>query len=305
MNKPIRVGTDCSGIEAPIEALKQLSIPFEHKFSCEIDKYARESIKANYSPEILFTDMTTRKLKDIPDIDLYVCGFPCQPFSLAGHRNGTDDPRGTIFWHCLSVIKKKTPKIFILENVKGLLSINGGETFKEIISALEDIKKYNKKIYDIKWKVLNTRDYGIPQNRERVFIVGIHKSLGRVFEWPEKKPMKDIREFVDWNQICKPFILPYLQKSNLLNKIPKDSIFIDITFTQNSFKMSNCYTPCLTTGRGLYCVPLQRKATIRELLSLQGFSKSFKQVVSDNQIKKQIGNSMSVNVIKNIISKFY
>lgn len=123
----IRVGTDCSGIEAPIQALKQLGIPHKHVFSCEIDKYARESILANYKPEILFTDMTKRKTKDTPDIDLYVCGFPCQSFSMAGLREGVDDPRGTIFWQCLKVIKHKLPRVFILENVKGLLTINEGK----------------------------------------------------------------------------------------------------------------------------------------------------------------------------------
>ena len=105
----LRVGTDCSGIEAPIMALKQLKIPFRHEFSSEIDKHCIESIKANYKPKKIFGDMKKRKLKDIPDIDLYVCGFPCQPFSMAGERKGTDDSRGTIFYECLKVIRNKKP----------------------------------------------------------------------------------------------------------------------------------------------------------------------------------------------------
>ena len=114
----LRVGTDCSGIEAPIQALKNLDINFKHIFSSETDKYCIESIKANYNPEIIYNDMTNRELKNLPDIDLYVCGFPCQAFSSAGKRKGFKDKRGNIFFECLDVIEYIQPKIFILENVK-------------------------------------------------------------------------------------------------------------------------------------------------------------------------------------------
>ena len=146
-----------------------MKIPFIHEFSSEIDKYCITTIKANFNPKIIFGDMKERKLKEIPDIDLYVCGFPCQSFSLAGDRLGVRDPRGTIFWECLRVIKYKKPMIFVLENVKGLLSIDKGETFKTMIHELENLK-----IYNVYWKVLNTADYGIPQSRKRVFIIGMN-----------------------------------------------------------------------------------------------------------------------------------
>lgn len=290
----LRVGTDCSGIEAPIQALKQLGIPFRHVFSCEKDKYAVESIKANYEPEIIFNDMTKRKISQVPDIDLYVCGFPCQPFSHAGKREGTNDPRGNIFKQCLKVIKAKLPKVFILENVKGILSIDDGRTFENIINALNKIKRYN-----IQWKVLNTRDYGIPQNRERVFIVGILDNSIE-FEWPKEKKMMDIKNFVDWNDTEKDNIPSHIKKSKILSRIPKDSIFIDLNFTKATFPNSNIYSPCILAQQKLWCVPLHRKATIKELLSLQGFPKNFKQVVSTTQMTKQIGNSMSVNVLKEL-----
>ena len=196
----LRVGTDCSGIEAPIQALKQLKIPFRHVFSSEIDKYCIESIKANYKPEIIFGDkegdfpegdIRKRNIKDVPDIDLYVCGFPCQPFSQAGERRGLDDERGNVFFSCLKVIKEKQPKYFILENVKGLVSNDKGRTFRIIIKKLSTLEKYG---YIIKYKVLNTRDYGIPQNRERLFIVGTKEN----FEWPKKKKMKPLYKFIDF-----------------------------------------------------------------------------------------------------------
>jgi DNA (cytosine-5)-methyltransferase 1 len=294
----IRVGTDCSGIEAPIQALQQLGIPFRHVFSCDIDKYVVESIKANYKPEIIFGDMKKRKLSQVPDIDLYVCGFPCQPFSIAGSREGTDDPRGTIFWQCLKVIKKKLPKVFILENVKGILSINDGETFEEIIKSLKKIKKYN-----IYWNVLNTRDYGIPQNRERVFIVGIREDQDINFLWPNKKPMDDIKNYVDWNDTEKD--KPTVRIKTLLKNIPKDSVFIDTSFAKAKFPNSNNYCPCLNTKNDFWCVPLKRYINTKELLSLQGFPKNFNQVVSKTQMKKQIGNSMSVNFLKELFKKIY
>lgn len=296
----LRVGTDCSGIEAPIQALNQLKIPIKHVFSCDIDKYCRESIEANYDPEILFEDMRQRKVKDIPDIDLYVCGFPCQSFSVAGKREGTEDQRGTIFWKCLEVIKKKLPKIFVLENVKGLLSIDNGNTFKEIISSLKGIKKNKNLIYNVDWKVLNTKDYGIPQSRDRVFIVGISKEYDFDFEWPKKKKMKSLESYVDYTDDKKDNVSSFVIKKKLFERIPKKSIFIDLSFTNASYPNSDIICPCLTTRDGLWCVPLKRKANIKEILSLQGFPKNFKQAVSDAQMKKQIGNSMSVNVLKEI-----
>jgi DNA-cytosine methyltransferase len=205
----LRVGTDCSGIEAPIQALTQLGIPFTHVFSSDIDKFCIQSIKANYEPQILFGDkdgpfpngnITTRSIDDVPDIDLYVCGFPCQPFSQAGDRKGFKDKRGNVFWSCLEVIETKQPKYFILENVKGLLGHDKpvgtkrgkyGNTFNVIWSALIELEKYG---YKVQWKVMNTRDYGIPQNRERVYFVG---TKGCNFEWPKKISLPSLELFID------------------------------------------------------------------------------------------------------------
>jgi DNA (cytosine-5)-methyltransferase 1 len=125
----ITIGTDCSGIEAPIEALKQLGIPYQHKWSCEIDKFARKSIMANHPPEIMYEDITERDHSQLPDVDFYICGFPCQSFSLMGKQLGTKDPRGNIMLHCIDVIKKKQPPVFILENVKNFKFIENGRPF--------------------------------------------------------------------------------------------------------------------------------------------------------------------------------
>lgn len=102
----LRIGTDCSGIEAPIQALQQLRIPFEHSFCCEKDPFALKSIQANYTPKKIYNDITKRKHALLPDIDIYVCGFPCQPFSLMGNKMGTEDSRSNIMYQCIKVIKK-------------------------------------------------------------------------------------------------------------------------------------------------------------------------------------------------------
>ena len=300
----LRVGTDCSGIEAPIQALKQLKIPFKHVFSSEIDKYCIQSIKANYNPEIIFGDkegpfpegdITKRNIKDVPDIDLYVCGFPCQPFSLAGDRKGLEDDRGNVFFSCLKVIKKKQPKYFILENVKGLLSHDKGNTWKIIWKNLLKLEKYG---YNIKYKVLNTRDYGIPQNRERIFIVGCKN---KNFDWPVKKKMRNLKDFVDWKDNSKNTISKL--QSIFLKKIPENSYFVDFSFLKHNYPNSDIYTPCLVARLSIWCVKKHRYANMKELLKLQGFLTSFKQVVSNTQLSKQIGNSMSVNVLKEILKQ--
>ena len=298
----IRVGTDCAGIEAPIQALMNIKVPFDHVFSCEVDTHCQESIDANYHPEIRYTDMTSRDPVTLPDIDLYVCGFPCQSFSSAGNRNGVREKRGQLFWYCLDVIRHKKPTYFILENVKGLCTIDQGETFQTILDELDNLK-----LYDIHYDMMDTKDYGIPQHRERLFIVGIKKKLHHPFQFSNirHKPLLPLSSFIDYSDQEKEPIPPFLKRSGLLSRIPKKAIFIDIGFTQNNFPNSDTYTPTLNTSGNLWCVPLQRHATVKEMLRLQKFPAGFKQVVSDRQLKKQIGNSMSVNVLEEIMKEIF
>jgi DNA (cytosine-5)-methyltransferase 1 len=303
MPKKLRVGTDCSGIEAPIEALKQLKIPYRHVFSSEIDKYCIESIIANHDPEILFGhdeeypegDITKRDIDDVPDIDLYVCGFPCQPFSLAGKRKGSKDKRGNVFWGCYEVITEIQPKYFILENVKGILTSNKGKDWDVIEDALDDFRDVG---YQVEWKVLNTKDYGIPQNRERIYIVG---TKGKKFEWPKTKKMKPLEAFIDWNNTGKRTLTNRDRKN--LKKYKDGQLLVDLNFASyNNYNQAMNYSPCITANSRLWCLPLKRDPTYRELLKLQGF-RSIKNINSIPCLKKQIGNSMSVNIIREIIGK--
>lgn len=289
----IRIGTDCSGIEAPIQALKNMNINFKHVFSSEIDKFCIKSIKENYSPEILFEDIQTRKIEDIPDIDLYVCGFPCQPFSTAGRKKGFKDNRGNIFFECIKVIKHKKPSFFILENVKGILKKNIWDIISNELKTLEDT-------YNIVWKVLNTKDYGIPQNRERLYIVGKIKDKG-IFEFPEHCEMDSIENYIDEND--NTYKTTSLRHEQILSRLKGKKVFIDFAYGVSStrtFKNADKICPCITVKNSIWCVPKHRYININELLLLQGFKK-FKQVVSDFQMKKQIGNSITVCVLQKIL----
>lgn len=146
----------------------------------EWNKYASKIYRKQLG-EVDTRDITTVPTGEIPDHDLLVGGFPCQAFSIAGKRRGFDDTRGTLFFEIARILKDKQPKFFILENVKGLLSHDNGFTFKTIISTLTELG------YDLQWQVLNSKNFGVPQNRERVFIVGHIRGQPRPEVFPIRK----------------------------------------------------------------------------------------------------------------------
>ena len=195
----IKVGTDFSGIGSPEAALKRLNIPHHNVFACDIDKYAKKSFLELNKPDNFYEDITKRDYKEVPQLDLYVAGFPCQSFSLAGQRKGFNETRGTLFFNVAEFIKVNQPECFILENVKGLLSHDSGKTYQTITDVLTNgggtlngqigINTINDGLgYHVYTQVLNTKDYGIPQNRERIFIVGF--KYYRVFRFPKKITLK-------------------------------------------------------------------------------------------------------------------
>ena len=132
----------------------------------EIDKYATAIYQKHFPTHKPYGDITKIRPQDLPDFDLLVGGFPCQAFSIAGKRAGFEDTRGTLIYDVLRIVKEKHPRLVLLENVKGLLSHDSGRTFKTIITSLAELG------YAVEWQVLNAKNFGVPQNRERVFIVG-------------------------------------------------------------------------------------------------------------------------------------
>lgn len=299
----IRIGTDCSGIEAPIQALKQLKIKFRHVWSCEIDKYARQSILANYKPEIMYEDILTRNHSKLTDIDMYVCGFPCQSFSLMGKKLGTADKRSNIMLHCIKVIKTKKPKIFILENVKNFKFIENGAPFNYLISELNKIGGYN-----VYFEIFNTKDYGIPQNRERIFIFGIKKTIQKMgYSSPKKLVMKPLDSFIIDKTVCDTPVSISLKKN--LSKIKINNTYkknyIITPFSFSSIMKNVCPTLTLTSCKYMYHSTYKRYLTTKECLKLQGFSIHFINKVGDSHLCNQIGNSMSVNVLKALFKKIF
>jgi len=150
----------------------------------EIDKYAQQIYQAHFPNHKNYADITAINEKELPDFDLLVGGFPCQSFSIAGKRGGFKDTRGTMFFELARIIKEKQPRLFVFENVKGLLSHDKGQTFLTIISTLDELG------YDCQWQVLNSKNHGVPQNRERVFIIGHLRGTSR----PEVFPFGDDSE---------------------------------------------------------------------------------------------------------------
>ena len=146
----------------------------KHDFECigfsEIDKYAKSIYKKHYPNHPDLGDATKLDTSELPDFDFLVGGFPCQAFSIAGKRKGFNDTRGTLFFEIARVLKDKRPRYFLLENVRGLLSHDKGKTFQTILEILADLG------YITRWRLFNSKDFGVPQRRERVFIEGY---LGR------------------------------------------------------------------------------------------------------------------------------
>lgn len=210
----ITVGSDFSGVGALDQALKRLKVPYRKIFACDNDKYARQTYFLNHGyPDYMSTDVYSRHIPRQP-LGLYVSTPPCQTFSTAGSRSGEDDERGILFYNSHEFIKKNNPRFFIFENVKGLLSDDKknkkdeiGRTFRKWLDYLGGKSVNGNPVifphqeavpYHIYYKVLNAKHYNIPQNRERVFIVGIRDDVDNTFTWPKEEPLtrslKDILE---------------------------------------------------------------------------------------------------------------
>ena len=205
--KKIKVGSDFSGVGAFDQALKRLNIDYETTFACDMDKYARQTFIHNYGePKYYPEDVYDREIP-FESLDIYMTSPPCQAFSLAGKRKGEYDKRGILFYNSHEFIKKNNPRYFIFENVKGLLSDDNGKTFARWIDYLGGksvngnpvIFPHEESVpYHVYHKVLNAKNYGVPQNRERVFIIGIRDDLDNNFSFPKEIPLtkrlKDVLE---------------------------------------------------------------------------------------------------------------
>ena len=229
--KKIKVGSDFSGVGAFDQALKRLKINYQTIYACDWDKYARETFIHNYGePKYYPKDVYEREIPS-ESLDIYVSSPPCQSFSLAGKRLGKDDKRGVLFFNSHEFIQVNKPRYFIFENVKGLLSDDNGKTFSEWVAMLGGksvngnpiLFSYEDSVpYHLYWKVLNAKEHGIPQNRERVFLIGIRDDQDNNFRFPIEehltKRLKDVLEdSVDDKYFLSEKMIDYISSSGTKN----------------------------------------------------------------------------------------
>lgn len=278
------------------EACEENEIQAECVFSSDIDKYAQESYEANFG-EKPAGDITKINEKDIPDHDILFAGFPCQPFSIIGQMKGLNDTRGTLFFDIARIIKEKEPKAFILENVKQLVGHDKGKTLKVIVQSLKDLG------YHVQYSVLNALDFGLPQKRERVVIVGHKEPILFTFPNPEK-PYKSLTEILENKVDEKYFASDYIREKR--KEKHTSSYYPSIWHENKSGNICSYPFSCaLRSGasHNYLLVNGERRLTPREMFRLQGFPDWYKIIVSDAQAKKQAGNAVPVNMIKAVAQK--
>lgn len=412
--RSIKVGSDFSGVGAFDYAVNRVAsergLKVENVFACDMDKYARQSYienhgRPNYYPENVYD-------RAVPEesLDIYMTSPPCQAFSIAGNRKGKDDDRGILFFNSHKFIKENKPRFFIFENVEGLLSDDGGKTFSEWINMLGGksvngmpiIFPYENSVpYHVYWSVLNTKEHGVPQNRKRVFIIGIRDDQDNNFQFPKTEPLiKKLKDVLE-EDIDDKYFLSEKMTEDIVYNGKKTGVIADLNkggqkgevFSEDSSHISclsatdykqpkqvqvgtlrthkdgkgfrmiqdgNCPTiPARAredgSGQPVVCIPTYgdkrlndtlsqnsleegevkaidiynrkvqdtaptltlphhnttrlwdgykiRRLTPRECFRLQDFPDTFKFVVSDTQLYKQAGNSITVRVLEKIISK--
>ena len=236
----LRVGSDFSGVGAFNQSLMRLGVEFEEIFACDMDKYARDTFIHNYGePKYYPTNVYDREIPS-QSLDIYMTSPPCQAFSLAGKRLGKDDMRGILFFNSHEFIQVNKPRFFIFENVKGLLSDDGGKTFQDWVNMLGGksvngvpvLFPYESSVpYHLYWKVLNAKHHGVPQNRERVFLIGIRDDADNRFQFPREehltKRLKDVLEdAVDDKYFLSEKLMTWIdkhrEKRGSSNKYPLD-----------------------------------------------------------------------------------
>ncbi|NLF84079.1 MAG: DNA (cytosine-5-)-methyltransferase [Candidatus Gastranaerophilales bacterium] len=287
---------------------------------CELDKYCQKLYRAYHNVEGLYFEADATKINtaELPEFDILVGGFPCQAFSIAGKRQGFDDVRGTLFFELARILKDKRPRYFIFENVKGLLSHDDGKTFATIIGVLANIG------YSVEWQVLNSKFFGVPQNRERVFIVGhLGGECGRkIF------PIREATEFYNESNENKEEIhniastmtaRQYASWNGNFVAVPAlDEITENVADAHRVYNMAGIARTLKSEGgglgakTGLYVVGNVnydgfriRRLTPLECFRLQGFpddmvAKAHEIGISDSQLYKMAGNSVTVNVVQEI-----
>lgn len=277
------------------EASKENNLEAECVFASDIDVSCQDSYENNFGLRPA-GDITKVDPKDIPDHDILFAGFPCQPFSIIGQRKGFEDTRGTLFYNIAAILNEKKPKAFILENVKQLVGHNKGETLKTIISTLKNLG------YHVQYSVLNALDYGLPQKRERVIIVGHRDPI--LFSFPQpSRPFKPLSEVIEKKVDNKHYASDYIREKR--HEGHRSAYKLSIWHENKSGNICSYPYSCALRAGASYNYLLvngERRLTPREMFRLQGFPDTYKIVDKDGQARKQAGNSVPVNIVKAVVS---
>lgn len=277
------------GIRIPFEELGGTCV-----FTSEWDKHAQKTYEANFG-ELPCGDITKVAPASIPDHDVLLAGFPCQAFSIMGKMKGFDESRGTLFFNVEMILREKQPSAFLLENVKQLRTHDNGRTFEVITRHLRDLG------YHIHTTVLNALNYGVPQKRERTFIVGFKENLQFSFPKPLNVP-PDLKKVLEPDHEIDPKLVASdaikCRRMAAVKGIPPNPSIWHENKAGNISALP--YSCALRTGASYNYLLVNgiRRLSSRELLRLQGFPETFKIAVSHGEIRRQTGNSVAVPVIR-------
>jgi DNA (cytosine-5)-methyltransferase 1 len=300
---PIRFIDLFCGIGGFRYAIEQASlvsrVPTECVLSSDIDAECRVAYQANFG-EMPLGDIQEIDEKSVPDHEVLLAGFPCQPFSIIGQRKGFEDVRGTLFFDIARILAEKKPRVFVLENVKLLVGHNKGQTFARILEVLRELG------YSVDYKVLNALHFGLPQKRERIFIVGVLEAT-MDFRWPRLEvEMKPLASILENNVAAEFYASEHIRQRRLERRQPTSEL--SIWHENKSGNISAYPYSCALRAGASYNYLLvngERRLTPREMLRLQGFPDSFKLVCNYSQTRKQAGNSLPVPVARAVLEEVF
>ena len=266
-------------------------------YACDVDEACRKQYHQNFNI-MPAADITRVKAADVPDHDLLFAGFPCQPFSIIGDMKGMKDRRGTLFQDILRIIEVKQPKAVVLENVRQFATIANGRPLNEVLSGLSKLG------YSCEWKVLNALDFGVPQKRERILIVGfLTPGTVELFQWPEpKKSYTPLKEILEKKPAKHHFVSEQIRLKR--KACHKPEIKPAIWHENKGGNISSHPFSCALRANASHNYLLvngERRLTPREQLRLQGFPESFNIIGKDGQLRKQAGNAVPVPMVRSVI----
>lgn len=287
------------GIRIPFDELG-----YECVFSSEWDKAAATTYHANFG-EMPAGDITQIPAEKIPTHDLLLAGFPCQAFSIMGKMKGFEDTRGTMFFEIERILQHHKPNVILLENVKQLVNHDNGRTFRVILQRLSALG------YFVKWQVLNALDFGLPQKRERVIIVGFKKETDYFrFNFDFNKQPYSLANILEKDEDIDPslFASDKILNKRRISTEGKEVFYPSMWHENKSGNISILDHACALRTGASYNYQLVngvRRPSSRELLRFQGFPDSYKIVVSHQEIRRQTGNSVAVPMIRMVARKIY